>query len=89
MKNNCLIYEDQSIKKNQFYYEMTIGPNALVFTQSGDTFDLRINNESFHYAYNRLKQQDHFVYENQEDHNDPYSRARKEEIQREEQKQAQ
>ena len=51
-----------------FKFELTIGDHVLTFDQHTDKFDLKIDNESFMYVYNRLKQQDHFVYENDEDH---------------------
>lgn len=50
LRNGCLIYEESSLKK-QFCHEMTIAQHLLVFTQSGDSFDLRINNESFMFVY--------------------------------------
>ena len=61
-KNSCLIYEEQSLRK-LLNYELHIGNNMLAFMQMGEKFDLRINNESFMFAYNKMKQENHFTYE--------------------------
>ena len=49
-----------------YSYELHIGQHILNFTQQGDKFDLRIDNESFSYVYNRIKQLGHFVYEDED-----------------------
>ena len=61
-KNQCIIWEEKSLRK-LFNYETRIGEHCLAFAQNGDKFDLRIDNESFIYMYNRLRQSDHFSYE--------------------------
>ena len=52
-RNNCLIYETAS--RSPFEYELRIGEHILAFAQNGDGFDLRIDNESFMYVYNKIK----------------------------------
>ena len=51
LRNSCIVYEEKSLR-SQLSYEMTIGKHQLVFTQNGEKFDLRIDNESFMYLYN-------------------------------------
>ena len=67
LRNNCLIHEEKNLKK-LFTFELKIGEHTISFDQQGEKFDLKIDNESFMYTYNRLKQQDHFRYENEDDH---------------------
>ena len=64
-RNNTVVHEEKSLRK-LFTFEMSIASHRLVFGQQGDKFDLRVDNESFSYVYNQLKQQDHFEYENRE-----------------------
>lgn len=65
-KNNCLVKEEKSLRK-LFNHELQVGHHALQFTQHGDKFDLRIDGESFMWIYNKLRQGDHFNYENDGD----------------------
>ena len=62
LRNNCLIHTEKSLRKS-FQYELMIGSHRLWFSQHGEKFELFINNESFMYVYNRMKQNDHFNYE--------------------------
>ena len=62
-RNSAIIYEEKSLK-SFLMYDIQIGPHNLNFSQHGEKFELRVDNESFMYAYNNLKQRDHFVYEN-------------------------
>ena len=64
-RNGCIIHEEKSLKKF-FNHEMFIANHRLVFTQTADTFELRVDNESFMFIYNQLKQGDHFKYEKDE-----------------------
>ena len=61
-RNNTVVHEEKSLRK-LFSHEMQIASHRLVFGQQGDKFDLRVDNESFSYVYNQLKQSDHFEYE--------------------------
>ena len=65
-----------------YAYELHIGEHILNFTQQGDKFDLRIDNESFSYVYNRIRQQGHFVYEDEDQKNDPESSKNSQQIQK-------
>jgi len=53
-KNGCLIWEDKSLRK-LFNYEAKIGSHHLAFSQLGEKFDIRIDNESFIFIYNKVK----------------------------------
>ena len=66
LRNSAIIYEEKSLR-NLMKYDMNIGPHSLNFQQHGEKFELRIDNESFMYAYNNLRQRDHLVYENRDE----------------------
>lgn len=61
-KNDCLVYEEQALKK-LFMIDFNIGLHNLKITQMGDKFEMHIDNESFMYVYNKIKQKGHFVFE--------------------------
>jgi len=61
-KNSCLIYEEKSLRK-LFNYEFKIANHLLLIAQLGEKFDLRIDNESFMFVYNKTKQDLHFKFE--------------------------
>lgn len=54
LRNSAIIYEEKSLR-NLMKYDMHIGPHSLNFQQHGEKFELRIDNESFMYAYNNLR----------------------------------
>jgi hypothetical protein len=63
LRNSAIIYEEKTLR-NLMNYDIQIGPHSLNFSQHGEKFELRVDNESFMYAYNNLRQRDHFVYDN-------------------------
>jgi len=54
LRKSCIVYEEKNLR-SLLSYEMTIGDHQLCFFQNGDKFDLRIDNESFMYLYNKLR----------------------------------
>ena len=63
LRNNCIVHEEKSLRK-MLHHSIRIGSHELTFTQQDNGyFDLRIDNESFSFVYNKIKMGENFVYE--------------------------
>ena len=64
LRNNCVVHEEKSLRK-LFHHELRIGEHVIIFDQQSDGsyFDVRVDQTSFSYVYNRLKMDNSFEYE--------------------------